>query len=372
MPFWFVSLPLLEVRRDRTWEVLQETTTSLSTNNKFDIPELRVGTLDTLMQLSDELAKTNNLIEAVVNKLRRQVSDLGGVDALHALRVAGVPVEAYLGRFKWNDARYQAKRPLKELAEVIVESVARVEDDLKVKLTDYNTLKQQLSAVARKASGSLAVRDIGRLVKPQHVVDSENMTTVFVVVSRHGLKEWESSYETLCNFVVPRSSKVIAEDNDYALVTVVLFRRVVDEFKTACRTKGYQVRDYKPPAEDDSQLSEAQVKQLEKDVANKRAALEGWSKTAFEEAFTCWAHLMAIRMFVESILRYGLPPAYQAAMIMPVDKKESQLRKSLGATFGGGKADLWVDEGGSGSAMAGLAGEELFPYVSFTMNIDFA
>lgn len=41
---------------------------------------------------------------------------------------------------------------------------------------------------------------------------------------------------------VPRSSKVVTEDNDYVLVTVVMFKRVVDEFKTAARTKGYQVR----------------------------------------------------------------------------------------------------------------------------------
>lgn len=40
---------------------------------------------------------------------------------------------------------------------------------------------------------------------------------------------------------VPRSSRVITEDNDYALVTVVLFKRVVDEFKAAARSKGYQV-----------------------------------------------------------------------------------------------------------------------------------
>jgi len=33
----------------------------------------------------------------------------------------------------------------------------------------------------------------------------------------------------------------VAEDNDYSLVTVVLFKRVVDEFKAAARSRGYQV-----------------------------------------------------------------------------------------------------------------------------------
>jgi V-type H+-transporting ATPase subunit C len=71
-----------------------------------------------------------------------------------------------------------------------------------VKVSEYNTVKGQLSAALRKAGGSLAVRDISGVVKPQHVVDSENLATLFVVVSKYGVKEWESCYEKLCDFVV--------------------------------------------------------------------------------------------------------------------------------------------------------------------------
>ena len=40
---------------------------------------------------------------------------------------------------------------------------------------------------------------------------------------------------------MPRSSKQITEDNDYILFRVILFRRVADTFKAACRQAGYQV-----------------------------------------------------------------------------------------------------------------------------------
>lgn len=43
---------------------------------------------------------------------------------------------------------------------------------------------------------------------------------------------------------VPRSSKVISEDNDYYLCTVVLFRRIVDDFKQECRSKGFNVPSF--------------------------------------------------------------------------------------------------------------------------------
>jgi hypothetical protein len=40
---------------------------------------------------------------------------------------------------------------------------------------------------------------------------------------------------------VPRSCKRVTEDQDYVLMSVVLFRRTVDDFKTAARVRGFQV-----------------------------------------------------------------------------------------------------------------------------------
>ena len=45
----------------------------------------------------------------------------------------------------------------------------------------------------------------------------------------------------VCGFQVPRSSNKLHEDNEYALYTVVLFRKVSDTFKTAARENGFQV-----------------------------------------------------------------------------------------------------------------------------------
>jgi V-type H+-transporting ATPase subunit C len=163
---------------------------------------------------------------------------------------------------------------------LVLRSFAR--PHVQVKMSEYNTLKGQMSAIARKAGGSLAVRDISGLVKPQDLVDSENLMTLFVVISKFALKDWEASYETMSNFVVPRSAKVVAEDNDYALVSVVLFKRVLDDFKQAARAKGYQVREYVAPRAEE-QNSTVSAEQLRRDVDAKKAALEQWCRTAFGE-----------------------------------------------------------------------------------------
>jgi len=85
--YWLVALPLLD-GPDRTWSTLQQISTynaPLSTNHRFSIPELRVGTLDTLMVLSDDLVKVNALLESVVNKIRRQVRAFSTPPSSHTL-----------------------------------------------------------------------------------------------------------------------------------------------------------------------------------------------------------------------------------------------------------------------------------------------
>lgn len=153
---------------------------------------------------------------------------------------------------------------------------------MQIRVSEYNQLKGQVNQQNRKATGSLAVRDLSGLVSSKDIISTENLVTLFVIVSKHNKLEWQSSYEKFCEFVVshkpyqvcstakpsqlqcihllvvhlrmsrqletiltsvqvPRSSKVVAEDNDNALFTVTLFRRVADTFKTAARTRGFQV-----------------------------------------------------------------------------------------------------------------------------------
>ena len=100
------------------------------------MPELRVGTLDSLMVLSDDLVKVNALVEAVVNKVRRQLFELSSTtgDEMGEVLVEGSTPEAYLERFAWDEAKYPPRRPLKETVEAITETIQQLEDNLKVRV----------------------------------------------------------------------------------------------------------------------------------------------------------------------------------------------------------------------------------------------
>lgn len=44
--------------------------------------------------------------------------------------------------------------------------------------------------------------------------------------------------------IVPRSSQLITQDNEYGLFTVTLFKKVAEEFKLHAREKKFVVRDF--------------------------------------------------------------------------------------------------------------------------------
>lgn len=84
----------------------------------FSIPELKVGTLDQLMVVSDDLVRTDAHVEGVVRKAERlfyesAVSDAGG--AAGDLTVGADSVHDYVKHFEWDTAQFDNRDNLHEL-----------------------------------------------------------------------------------------------------------------------------------------------------------------------------------------------------------------------------------------------------------------
>jgi V-type H+-transporting ATPase subunit C len=61
--FWLISVPG-EKTPQESWERLYKTISPLANIFKINIPNLKVGTLDQLFGLSDELSKMDNFVES--------------------------------------------------------------------------------------------------------------------------------------------------------------------------------------------------------------------------------------------------------------------------------------------------------------------
>ena len=95
-------------------------------------------------------------------------------------------------------------------------------------------------------------------------------------MSRQSIEEWFASYETLCEYVVPRSSKKLYEDGEQVMVNVSMFQKVVDTFKMKCRDRKYIVREFRYDEQAIARENE-QIKTLEQNKKDKFVGFNFWT-----------------------------------------------------------------------------------------------
>ena len=221
-----------------------------------------------------------------------------------------------------------------------------IDHAMKQKLSAYNTAKSQLQQLERRKqcvsipsptdhSGNLPMRSLADIMRREDLVDpnSEFLCTLFVVVPKIQTKDWLNKYERLTSLVVPRSSTQLAQDEEYTLFNVTVFKKVRDEFTQKARESKFQVREFTW----DEDLLERERKELyEAGVSEKELWTEllRLSRSHFDDAFQALTHFKVIRTFVESVLRFGLPANYFAMIVRPTAKTAKPLADSLTKFYG--------------------------------------
>ncbi|KAL7736148.1 hypothetical protein ACLKA6_003696 [Drosophila palustris] len=280
----------------------------------------------------------------------------------------------YLTRFQWDMAKYPIKQSLRNIADIISKQIGQIDGDLKTKSQAYNNLKGNLQNLEKKKTGSLLTRNLADLVKKEHfILDSEYLTTLLVIVPKAMANDWLANYEKITDMIVPRSSQLIKEDPDYCLFNVTLFKKVTEEFKLHARERKFIVRDF-VYNEEELAAGKNEMTKLMTDKKKQFGPLVRWLKVNFSEAFCALIHVKALRVFVESVLRYGLPVNFQAILIEPNKKSVKRLRDVLNQLYGhldGASAGGHVSSADNVDIPGlGFGQSEYYPYVFYKVNID--
>ncbi|KAF9036462.1 ATPase, V1 complex, subunit C [Hymenopellis radicata] len=343
---------------------------------QFNIPSFKTGTLDNLISLSEDLPKQEayftTTVAKVVDTLRNLVNNDASKLKQHILVNEESTDDYILVDWKWNESRYGIQKSLRDTVDTLNKEMASIDNSMRTKLTNYNLVKGSLVQMQRKKTGNLSVKSLADIVhKEDFVEDSEYLETLVVAIPKNLVKEWTTKYERLTAMVVPRSAKTIASDDEYTLYTVVIFRRVHDDFIQKCRESKFLVRDFVYSEEE----IEKQREELETaDMTEKElwAELLHLSRTNFSESFQLLVHLKVVRLFVESVLRYGLPANYIGLAIKPEDSKSAKkifglLQEQfayLGSRSKGGKSKSKENEDFIGEYQA-LMEQDFFDFVMY-------
>ncbi|KAF7456271.1 putative vacuolar ATP synthase subunit C [Cryptosporidium felis] len=361
--YWIVACALTDNSKESIQGELSKSTknigSALSVLN-FDIPfSLKFGAFDDLVRLADDLGKHDTGVEVVLRRVERLGLEL---DPAMELRIiwqrSSYTVQQYLRNFSWDHAKFPKERSMKENLGALLQSVQKLDLDLRTKSAQFNEVKTSVqnslgksggvSGYSKSGSGaesgsssenlvipgSLNTKDLTDVITPDHIepqdiVDTEHIVTIFVVVPKGAKDSFLNSYESFDSYVVPKSAKFIPRITDKdgnEIARVLLFKSSLDKFKTSCKSNKFVVRDeFKYSQERYCQLVNNRQKLLqEKDRQEKY--LKRMCFAGFSDIFISWMHVKAMRCFVEAVLRYGVPPQFASFMIS-MEPNPSKMRK---------------------------------------------
>jgi hypothetical protein len=210
---------------------------------------------------------------------------------------------------------------------VTTQEIQGIDNDVKSKFSQYNQTKSALQAAERKRTGNLATKSLVNVVSPSSLIqDSEYLDTHLVAVPNLNVKEFYKSYEELSPMVVPRSANKLAEDDEFNLFTVVTFKKHSADFVHKCREKRWTPREYKYK-QGNKEEEAKETEQLTKDERKLWGEALRLGRTGYSESAMIWIHVLALRVFVETVLRYGLPLDFVVGIVQV--STEYSLVKSL-------------------------------------------
>lgn len=146
------------------------------------------------------------------------------------------------------------------------------------------------------------------------IQDSEYLETHLVVVPNLGKKDFLRSYETVSQMVVPRSAVEVAQDEELTLYTVTTFKKFSAEFVQKCREQRWTPRDYKY-VEGGREEEKKEIERVSKDERKVWGEVLRLARTGWSESVMIWIHVLCLRVFVETVLRYGLPLEFVCALV---------------------------------------------------------
>ena len=114
--------------------------------------------------------------------------------------------------------------------------------------------------------------------------------------------------------IVPRSAQLIDSDDEFTLYAVTTFKKHSSEFIHKCRESKWTPRDFKYK-EGGRQEEQKEVERVEKDAMKVKGEALRLGRTGWGEAVMAWVHVLALRVFVETVLRYGLPLQFVCGLV---------------------------------------------------------
>ncbi len=383
---------------------------------------MRVGALDTILKMSDELSRLDSTLQNFMRKAERQISETSGLiqhggasasaaasggsskPASEVLYVDDLTVEGYLETYEWDSQQWDEMEGLVRLGQLLGSAAEQADKDMHRYAKAYGDHMARIAFAEKGRSGTLATAPLEPVLTAQlmqscglsdNLADTEFLQTVMVVVPKAAAESFQAEYEGIdavsvpvtdasgaqvgsTSPIVPRSAVHVMTERDYSLFAITILRKFYDSVVTAAKKHRWVVRSVDWSAAGASDTAE----QLSRMHADASSALQLWSVAAhrtFASLLSIQVHLKVLQAFVDAVLSYGLPAQYSYCLLRVHHATAQQAAQAVRAATGASTEVADEDETAADAALlastaapsesSGLASKESDPAAALAYSL---
>ncbi|SPJ08152.1 vacuolar ATP synthase subunit c, putative [Plasmodium sp. DRC-Itaito] len=343
--------------------------------NILDVPtNIKFCSFDDLLKCADDLQKYDSYAYGCLKKIEKIAKEYDeNIELKIIYQRQHINIDQYIRRFTWDDAKYPRSRSLTDTIDIMINNVTKLSDEIQIKSSMLNDLKEKKKKeVPKNDSNNFFLRNLNEILTPQTVsetdfIETEYLTTLIAYVPKNSVDDWLNNYEKFSSYVVPRSTeqfKDLIDKDGNTLWKVFVFKKFAEDFKKEAKVKKFVVKSFKYDEKQYNDMMESRTK-VEAEIIRQETFLRRMCLAAFSDIFIAFIHINILRVFCESVLRFGVPPNFASFSIrINGESKEKKVRKKL--------YDIFSSTDSIGKNYIKRSDEndeEIYPYVSVSFKI---
>jgi V-type H+-transporting ATPase subunit C len=327
---------------------VERVNTSIGSNGKLynmniDGARFKLGNFDNMMLNYENVQKIESTVEGLLKRIQKAYLDVEPKADLQKMMVeskenGNVDPETFVLKFKWDDSKYPRNQQLVDLLKIITQRITTVDNNLKNKLQAYVDTKNSSMNISKKETGSIFNRNLNELfvsskaIKPSDFVNTPQLQTMIAIVPEKEVGKWNSTYESLNDYIVPKSSKEIpvgSEVGPYKLFRFVFLRKMAEDVVNEARNKyKWTIREFTYDTEEIMKKEEQRQKlatQATSDIDNlKKTCTE-----SFKDIYSTFIHLKFLKVIIDSQMRFGSPDDYLVLLVAVNKGKDKRIHSGI-------------------------------------------
>jgi V-type H+-transporting ATPase subunit C len=310
-----VSLPLdKEERKDVVLGNVRKGLGSVGRDcDLLDIPSLETDTIDNLFEAEEKTKLVGPLAQETIRKFLEEAKAIGGIE-LEERAVLGRTFDHYIKTFQWDNITYSRKEKIGEMIKMMEEEIKIIASYYDEKIKTYAEQKRRRGLVEKKTSGNIYEIDINGLVHSGPAGEEEGQATTtllrryYIVVPeamRAPILQKLSEVDGL--FMEARHAVYKTEDGE--IIEMLGKSSLGDSLEEALAKEGIKMRVPFSSPEEYRQALEADKKVVEK-YEDLKLSMLSFIKMHLSILFKILLHVQVLSLYIESILRFGLPASF--------------------------------------------------------------